>query len=85
MNGELNLDALTEALRRNWITRDPSRPSGYRGGPFEMDAREYAEAIAESYAELAICECGNEVASHSGGWVLLHHDTWMREHGDDPR
>src|SRR5438046_2001754 len=45
-------DLLTACLRHNWPIYDPSRPNGYRGGPFDMDADAMARAIADEYNRL---------------------------------
>ena len=47
----LDVDRLASALISGglWPIYDPSMPNGYRGGPFDMDYRQYAAAIAAAY------------------------------------
>lgn len=46
-------ERLFEALTSGglWPVYDPSKPNRYRGGPFDMDAREYADRLAHWIAQ----------------------------------
>ena len=48
----IDVHLLAECLRHNWPIYDPSKPNGYRGGPFDMDAAAMARTIVMEYDQL---------------------------------